>query len=238
MQRYFTDNIKNNRVILSNDDSYHIKRVMRMSIGDNIEIVYDNSMYICKIVDISDLVVAEIVDKMDEYNELSTHIVLAQSLVKEQKMDMILQKNTELGAYGFIPLDTTRSVVKMKKNETKKIDRWKKIVKEACEQSKRCIIPEVYDVMTINELSKMEGFDLKLLCSVKENTKKLKKVLSNYEFNGTMLIVVGSEGGFTNEEEDILMKNGFIRVSLGKSVLRTETAGIFITSSIRYLDME
>ena len=162
---------------------------------------------------------------------------VALGLVKEQKMDYILQKATELGVKEIIPVDTERSIVKMDKKEGKKLERWNKITKEASEQSKRNYIPQVQPVMTIKELSKLEGFDIKLLCTVRENTKNIKNVLSNAKEGAKMIIVVGPEGGFTIKEEEQLIEQGFQTVSLGKSVLRTETASLFFLSAVRYHNM-
>lgn len=236
MQRYFVEKKENDLFILNDDDSHHTKNVMRYKIGNKLEIVFNNKLYIASI-ETFDPTTCKIIEETEEENELKTHITIAQSLVKEQKMDYILQKNTELGASSFIPVATTRSVVKIKKGD-KKITRWQKILKEASEQSKRVKVPDMHDVITIKELAKIEGYDLKLLFTLEENSKNLKKVLTNSKTCAKMIIVVGPEGGFTKEEEQILIENGFISTSLGSSVLRTETAGIFLTSIIRYIDME
>lgn len=236
MQRYFSKK-DNNKFILNNDDSYHITKVMRMNINDNIEVVDDNKCYLCKIISIENNVVAEIEKEIIEERELELEITIAQSLVKEQKMDYILQKTTELGISEIIPLQVDRSIIKINDKKDKKTDRWQKIVKEASEQSKRHKIPKVLDPMTVNELCKIEDYDLKLLCTVRENTKNIKNILSNIKSNVRILFVVGPEGGFTQDEEDKMINNGFITVSLGNTVLRTETAGLFIMSVINYHSM-
>jgi len=238
MQRYFTKEKENNTFILSSDDSYHINTVMRMKIKDKIEIVYNDELYICEIIDNNPVVKANILEKNTIQNELSTKVTIVQSLVKEQKMDYILQKNTELGVFEFIPYAASRSVVKVDNKENKKIERWQKIVREASEQSKRNIIPEVKNVINLSNLVKLSDYDIKILCTVNENSKNLKKVLSKVNRNAKMLFVIGPEGGLTEEEEKEFIENGFISVSLGSSVLRTETASIFIMSVIRFLDME
>lgn len=237
MQRYFVKEKNDNILVLSKDDSYHITRVMRMNIGDKIELVYDNKLYIGNILDLSNLVRAEIVEEIDESNELSYSVFIAQSLVKEQKMDYILQKTTELGVSGIIPYQAERSIVKLDGKENKKIERYQKIVKEASEQSKRIVVPTVSNICSLSNLVKLSDYDIKFLCTVNEKSQNLKKVLSNLNSDAKMLFVIGPEGGFTSSEEDKLMDNGFIPVSLGSSVLRTETASTFIMSVIRYLDM-
>lgn len=238
MQRYFVSNIKNNIFNLSENDSYHITKVMRMNIGDKIEIIYNSKIYISEIISLTPNVSAKIIEELDTNNELKIYTTIAQSLVKEQKMDYILQKTVELGVSEIIPLSVDRSIIKISNKETKKIERWQSIVKEASEQSKRNIIPKVNNIMSISNLVKLSDYDIKFLCSVNEKSQNLKKVLSNIKPGVRILFVVGPEGGFTSEEEKIMIENNFIPLSLGSSVLRTETASTFIMSIIRYIDME
>lgn len=234
MQRYFCFKKDDNKFILDLDDSYHIVKVMRMNIGDLVEIVYDKNVYISKIINLKPNVIVEIKEIKDEYNELSKKICICQSLVKEAKMDLILQKSTELGAYEFIPLKVKNSIIKGNKLDfSKKVCRWQKIVQEACCQSKRNIIPKVMNVMSIKEIGDLE-YDLKILCTVNELSTTIKNVLQNNKECDTMIIVVGPEGGFTNEEEKYLIDKGFISTSLSKLVLRTETASIALLSMINY----
>ncbi len=237
MQRYFCNSINNNIMILSKEDSYHIIKVMRMNLSDKIEVVNNKQVYICKIIELNPFVKVEIIKIQDENNELETEVTLVQSLVKEQKMDYILQKATELGVYKIIPYQASRSIVNVSKKEDKKQMRWQTILKEASEQSKRNIIPEITQSMSLSEIVNLHDYDTKILCTIKENTESLKKVLSKSNSSGKMLIVVGPEGGFTEEETNTMISNGFITVSLGSSVLRTETASLFILSSIRYHSM-
>ncbi len=234
MQRYFVKDKTNNQFILSNDDSYHILTVMRMNINDKIEVINNKKLYICKIINTSNkIVTVEILEELPDNNELPVDITLVQSLVKEQKMDYIIQKTTEIGIKKIYPLKADRSVIKVDKKETKKLDRWQKIVKEASEQSKRNIIPTINNPITINELIKLD-YDCKILLTVNEISTNLKKVLEEVKVNAKIIIVVGPEGGFTEEEERKMIDNGFISTSLGKSVLRTETAGLYVLSAISY----
>ena len=134
MQRYFV-NTKENIFELSIEDSYHIIKVMRGNIGEKIEVIIDRELYICEIIDINkNIVTVKKCEKKEQDSELSCEVTIAQSLVKEQKMDLILQKSCELGVHKIIPINATRSVVKLDKKENKKIERWNKIVKEASEQ--------------------------------------------------------------------------------------------------------
>lgn len=234
MQRYFVNKKNDNKFTLSLDDSYHIKRVMRMEKGDLVEVIFNEKLYITKIIELNDNVLVEIVNELDTYNELDIKVCICQSLVKEAKMDLILQKSTELGAYSFIPLKVKNSIVKGNEADfLKKVVRWQRIVKEASEQSKRNIIPEVITPKTIKEICSLE-YDLKILCTVNELSTTFKNVLQKNKNCGTMIIVVGPEGGFTSEEERLLIDNGFISVSLGSFVLRTETASLCALSMINY----
>ena len=234
MQRYFC-NSNSDEFILSSDDSYHITKVMRYGIGTNIEILRNEILYLAEITNITPVVVAKKLDVISNFIS-KLNVTIAQSLVKEQKMDYILQKGTELGANSFIPLSVERSIVKLNDKEAKKIERWNTIVKEASEQSKRLDIPKILKPCTIKELSKLD-YDYKILCSVNEVSKSIKTVLSNIKISDRILIVVGPEGGFTNDEEQELINNGFISVSLGERVLRTETASLFVLSIINYIFM-
>ena len=238
MQRYFSDNCLNNIFTLSKEDSYHITKVMRFKIGEKIEIVYNNKTCISEIIGLTPVVTAKILEETLEDSEISYNVTLVQSLVKEQKMDYILQKMTELGVNKIIPYQADRSVVKINDKVNKKIERWQTIIKEASEQSKRTVIPTVTNAISLKELEEIEGYDYKFIATVNEKQQNLKKVLSKIEKGATMIIVVGPEGGFTCLEEDRLMKKGFIPISLGKSVLRTETAGLFFMSVVRFIDME
>ena len=160
-------------------------------------------------------------------------VSIAQSLVKEQKMDYILQKSTELGVYEIIPIYTERSIIKVKDKYDQKIERWKKVVKEASEQSKRFTLPYLNRIINLNELIK-EKYDFKFVCSVNEKTKTIKNVLSNVNINDTILFVIGPEGGFSEKEEKLLVDNGFQPITLGENVLRTETSSTFVLSVINY----
>ena len=235
MQRYFVDT-KEEIFTLSNDDSYHITKVMRNKIGDKVEVVIDKELYICEIVSLDKQVLVKKLEKIEQDSELPCYVTIAQSLVKEQKMDLILQKSCELGVSEIIPINTTRSVVKLDKKETKKVDRWNKILKEASEQSKRIVIPKINEILDIKDLANLD-YDIKILCTVNELSTSIKKVLSK-DLNGAKIIlVIGPEGGFTDKEEELLINSGYISTSFGNRVLRTETASLYALSIINYILM-
>lgn len=233
MQRYFAKEIKDSNVILEDTDIHHIKTVMRMKVNDKIEVIFNEKLYICTIENI-DKVKLKIEKIEEENNELDTEIIVALGLVKEQKMDLILQKLTELGVTKIIPVSMERSIVKLdNKKEEKKLVRWNMICKEASEQSKRNIVPIVTKVVNIKELSNINA-DLKLVCSVSEKDNMIYNYIEKGNYN-SILLVIGPEGGISSKEEEYLKSNSFELVSFGNLVLRVETACIYIASVLNYL---
>jgi len=232
MQRYFAFN-KN--LDLDEKDIFHIYKVMRMKPGDKIEVIYNQMIHLCQIMEISvNNVKLEILEQRESKNELPCQVTVAVSLVTEQKWDYILQKATELGASEIIPLELSRTLIKIDQNKyDKKIDRWLKICKEAAEQSHRTVIPNILNVMKISDLIKKD-YDVKIVCSTGKAVLNLKQVLSKCENYGRILVVIGPEGGLSQNEEELLAQNGFIRTSLGYFILRVETAPLFVLSAINY----
>lgn len=232
MQRYFVKEKDKENFILSDNDIHHIKRVMRCKNNDKIEIVYNAKVYLCNINDIDSLSLS-IVESYQEDRELNVELTIAVALVQEQKFDLILQKLTELGVTSIIPIKTERSIVKIDESkQEKKKNRWVTICKEASEQSHRVTIPEVKNIMTMKELINNKK-ELNLICSLNENTKPLEEYLNNDLKD--ILFVIGPEGGFTKKEEEFLIENGFQATTLGKRVLRVETAAIYVSSIINYV---
>lgn len=232
MQRYFSSKKEDNFFILSENDMYHIKTVMRMRENDKVEVVFNNELYICSID--KDYNIKEI-EKIDIRKNQSIYKILCIPLLQEQKMDFVLQKATELGIDEIIPIITTRSVIRLKDNMDKKLTRWQKIIKEASEQAKRLDIPKLNEIKKIDELN-IDG--LKIICSTKEKDNTIKKVLQKYSKCDTMVIVVGPEGGLTSEEEEKLMQKEFVPVTLGDNILRVETVPIYLLSVMNYELME
>lgn len=236
MQRYFSNKLVNNKFELKSDDLYHITRVMRMKSGDNIEVVYNEEVYICDL-EISNNNV-DVIIKSKEENKVLDKIekVLIIPLLKENKMDLIFQKSTELGIDKIIPVIMERSIIKLDKDkQLKKVERWNKICKEASEQSKRVNIPIVTEVKTLKELDNIDG--IKLVCSTKEKDNTIKKYLKNNNGYNKINIVIGPEGGISPKEEEYLNSIGFESVSLGNNIMRVETVPIYILSVINYENM-
>lgn len=236
MQRYFVKEKNNNNLILELEDLHHIKNVMRNQVGDLIECVYNEKLYICQIKDLNDKQV-EIIEEKSDNNELSYDITIAIALVKEQKMDLILQKLTELGINRIIPVKMERSIVKLDDGKfNKKKERWIKICKEASEQSKRNKIPEITDLMTIDEIGKLE-FDQKFVCSTKTNENLVNNYLQDNKSYATMIFAIGPEGGIAPKEEEKLITSGFTPISLGSRIMRVETAAIYVSCIANFCSM-
>ena len=231
MQRYF---IKNKDMLLEESDIRHIKKVMRMNINDKIEVVYNNKLHICEITSLEPFNI-KVIEELDEDKKTKIELTVAVAIVKEQKMDLILQKLTELGVSRIIPVSMERSIVKLDKERfNKKKVRWESICKEASEQSKRTNIPIIEDIKSIKDLTK-EDADLKLVASTKEKEKLLNYYLQSIEDCAKIIMVIGSEGGISDKEEDILVSNGYNRVSFGNLIFRVETATIYVASIINYI---
>ena len=233
MQRYFAKEYKDKKLILKDSDIHHIKNVMRMKIGDTIEVVYNNKLHICNINELEplDLSITSIVE---EENKLNLDITIAIGLVKEQKMDLILQKLTELGVNTIIPVSMERSIVKIDKERfNKKKVRWEAICKEASEQSKRTSIPVIEDIKTIKELTNIEA-DYKLIASTKEKGKMFNYYLQNINNYAKIIMVIGPEGGISDKEESLLNNSGFKSVSFGNLIFRVETAAIYAASIFNF----
>ena len=234
MQRYFAVSKNDNSFTLEDSDLHHISNVMRMKNGDFIEVVYDKVLYKCKVV--FDSSISIVYDSILPGNPDLMDIVLIVPVLKEQKMDLVLQKATELGATHIIPIVTERSIVKISDKESKKLDRWSRIVKEASEQCKRVSVPIIDSVHSISDLKFSDG--VKLVCSTRENQKNIKNVMHNLNGCAKMYIVVGPEGGLSTSEEDKLNNLGFVSITLGKRIMRVETVPIFILSILNYELME
>ena len=207
---------------------------MRMKQNDKFQIVYDNVLYTCNITNIEKRKVDYEIIKKEEIKSNKTHkVIIACSLIKEQKMDFLLQKATELGVDEIIPIISERTVVKIDKKNTNKISRWIKICKEASEQSHRMNIPKIHEIINLKGLSDVKA-NAKIVCNTNEMSKNIKKVLQDVKKSDTMIIVVGPEGGFSDNEINYLLENGFISTTLGENILRAETVPLYILSVINY----
>lgn len=237
MQRYFAHEKKDNLFILGNDDLYHIRTVMRMKDNDKIYVVYDKTTYICCLENVKKNIQVRIESVVEKIDENAVEVTLFLPLLKEQKMDLVLQKATELGISKIIPMTTSRSIIRLNEGkEDKKLERWRRICKEASEQAHRETIPDVEPVIDIMSAPLLPG--LNLVCSTVEKEKNIKYILQNHRDYDRINIVVGPEGGLSEKEEKYLKELGFIPVTLGNNIMRVETVPIFVLSTINYEFME
>ena len=229
MQRYVVDeNLK-----LDKKDINHIINVMRLNVNDQIKLINNGTIYDAIITKIEKNNVLYKIIKKEESKSLKDYkVIIACSIIKEQKMDYLLQKATELGVDEIIPIISERTIVKVKQASSK-IDRWNRIIKESVEQSHRVSIPIIKDIISLKELSNLE-YSIKILCNTNEKSKNIKKVLQDSKKRDTIIIVVGPEGGFTDSEINYLENSGFISTSLGKNILRAETVPLYVLSVINY----
>lgn len=233
MQRYFSKKLDNNYFLINDDDFFHISTVMRMKDNDKIEIVYNNELYIGIIESIEQRKV-KVLNKEDIKYDKRPRVTLCVPLLKEQKMDYILQKATELGVNEIIPVILERSIIKLdEKKEDKRLERWSRICKEASEQSKRLDVPTITKVKRIKELN-IDG--LKIVCSTTEKENNIKKILKTNSED--LVFIMGPEGGISPKEEKILNEIGFISTSLGNRIMRVETVPLYIMSVVNYEYME
>ena len=241
MYQFFVEpqNIMENRIVITGDDVNHIKNVLRMNIGDEIAVSngIDGKEYRCGIESIGNEVICKLRFIKEDGLELSSHIYLFQGLPKSEKMEFVIQKAVELGIYEIIPVSTKRSVVKLdEKKEKNKINRWQEIAHAAAKQSKRRIIPKINQVMTMKQaVDFTSNFDLVIIpYELAEGMDKTRKIIESVRPGQKIGIFIGPEGGFEEEEINLAVENDIIPITLGKRILRTETAGLTVLSWIMY----
>jgi len=232
------DKIKENHVSIEGSDVNYLKNVLRLKVGDEISIMDSKSKEYCsKIVAMEkDMIKAELISEKHPKSESKVKVAIAQGIPKNPKMDLIVQKATELGAIRIIPVKTERSIVKIKKEKEEiKVSRWQKIAKEAAEQSGRLIIPFVEEVRMLKEILRLcADFDKCIMLWEMEKERTIKKFLQENKAIKNLLVLIGPEGGFSHEEAELAKEQGFITVSLGNRILRTETAALAVLSMIDY----
>lgn len=237
MQRYFSSNKNGDYFELCKDDMRHIKLVMRMIPGDNIEVVYNKNVYLCCIENVNQEYKIKALESRKKTEKNTPYINLIIPFLKEVKLDLILQKSTEMGVDKITLIPMERSIIRFDESKLeKKVSRWNRIIKEASEQSMRNTIPELIIKNGIKDIIDFDG--VKLICSTNEVENNIKKMFQKHKTCDTMNIVVGPEGGISNVEEDFLTNNGFTKMTLGNQIMRVETVPLFLMSVINYEFME
>lgn len=232
-----SDQIENNKIYIKGSDVNHIKNVLRHTKGDVLNVVSDQIKYEVQIDEInSECVVCDILNKnFEEDNKID--LTIYQGLAKADKFEYIIQKCTEIGVHRIVPTEMKRCVVKLdNKDKVKKIDRWRKIAEVASKQSLRNDILEVAQVATFMDLiNSLKNFDYVIMAYEKEKDVLLKDVLKNINADTCKIaVIIGPEGGIDDSEAEKLVENGARSVSLGKRILRTETAPIVVAANIMY----
>ena len=241
MYQFFVDDcqIGKEYVTITGSDVNHISNVLRMKQGEELWISDGGKKeYRCTIEEFSpDEVLLHIIYAQEPDYELQSRIYLFQGLPKADKMELIIQKAVELGAYEVIPVETKRCVVKLDgKKAAKKVERWKQIAESAAKQSKRMLIPNVHEVLTFKEALKYaESMDVRLIpYELAKGMQETKEILADIQPGQSIGIFIGSEGGFEEKEVETAISEGAKPITLGKRILRTETAGLAILSVLMF----
>ena len=240
MRRFLVekDRISGNRAFLKEDEARHIGKVLRLGVGDTIYLLDEEGSTYHAMITARDAktVEVEIVEKIPPQKEPSMEIVLGQAIPKAQKMDLIVQKATELGVSSIIPFLSDRSVPLLDAERSlRKRMRWQKVAAEATKQCGRTIVPQVDAIIPFRGLlNRWDENSLKIMLWEDEKNNTLKDLLKTHQPSARVVILVGPEGGFSGQEVNMAREAGFHTVSLGKYILRTETAGMSLLSIVHY----
>ncbi len=242
MYQFFVEpsQIQGNRIVITGSDVNHIKNVLRMKVGEELAISngIDGKEYRCGIEEFAeDEVICTLRFVKEDGVELPSRIYLFQGLPKADKMELIIQKAVELGVYEVIPVAAKRAVVKLDEKKARtKVARWQGIAEAAAKQSKRGLIPQVQNVMSMKEAVRYaQNMDVKLIpYELAEDMSKTKELISGLQPGQSVAVFIGPEGGFEEKEIAEAMENGIVPITLGKRILRTETAGFTVLSWLMY----
>ena len=240
MHRFFIPQLYSEEMYIEGVDARHISKVLRMQPLDKLQIVSDDGVSaLAEIASIdSERVYVRCLEKLAESHEPRVKLVLAQGLAKGEKMDFIIQKAVEMGAYSVVPVAMEHSVVRLEgAKAAKKVERWQKIAESAAKQSKRDIIPQVQPVQSMAQMLANNNLQTKIIAYECEDKVSLKTALRNAQATGGMqelLLIIGPEGGISEHELALAKDAGAVPVSLGRRILRAETAGLVAISAIFY----
>jgi len=242
MYQFFVEptQIQGSHVVITGKDVNHIKNVLRMKPGEEISVSngIDGKDYRCGIEELlEDEVICELRFIKEDGVELPSKVYLFQGLPKADKMELIIQKAVELGVYAVIPVSCKRAVVKLdEKKEKSKLARWQQIAEAAAKQSKRSIIPEVKPVMSMKEaVAFAKQCPVRIIpYELAEGMERTKEIIDTLQPGEDVAIFIGPEGGFEQSEVQLATENGIQPITLGKRILRTETAGMTVLSWIMY----
>ncbi|NLC38910.1 MAG: 16S rRNA (uracil(1498)-N(3))-methyltransferase [Clostridia bacterium] len=234
------EQIRHRQVFINGPDVVHLSRVLRLSIGDTVTVSDgQNRVYVCKLELISrDLVRASIIHQLTGTFEPPIEVVLLQGLPKADKLELVIQKGTELGVSRIIPLITHRTVVRLDADKAaSRLARWQRIALEAAKQCCRGKIPQLEGPLDFfSALSSLDRDYLLLVPWEEERSRTLKEVLLAAKEAGRskIAVLIGPEGGLTSREVELARSHGGVPVSLGPRILRTETAGLMVACAVLY----
>lgn len=241
MHHFFVtpDQIVEGRIRIVGPDVHHMRNALRIREGEKV-LISDGAGqdYLCRVLRLErDEALTAVESACKESRELPARIWLFQGLPKSDKMEWIIQKAVELGAAGIVPVATKHVVVKLDaRKEESRLRRWQAIAEGAAKQSKRSVVPKVLGIMTLKEAfayTEKEGFHLRVIpYELTEGMESTKKALSQVEPGRKMAVFIGPEGGFDENEIELAMDMGVEPVSLGRRILRTETAGLVALSAL------
>ena len=221
------------RVILSPEESAHVARVLRMKAGEHVQLIAAEKLYEGILETVNERETAVQVADALPSPEAVTHVMLVQGLPKHDKMEWIIQKATELGVWDILPVEMERSVARLDGKEEKKRERWARIAAEAAKQSGRAHVPEIHPACTLPQATEIlanGAFDAIYLAWEEEGERllstALNELLARKPMPASIALIIGPEGGISPAEAERLMALGAVSVSLGRRILRTETAGL------------
>ncbi len=242
MHLFFAEhhNISGNEILLDGTDYNHIKNVLRLKAGSIIQVKSgDNKVYSCHIKDFGECaVICEIDGVSEQDSELPVKVSIFQGLPKAEKMETVIQKTIELGAVRIVPVAMERSITRLdEKKAENKLKRWRTIAKAAAEQSKRSMVPEVSDVCDLKEALRQASEYDKILMPYEcaEGFEHTRKVLADIRPGDSVAVFIGPEGGIASGELEAAKEAGAEIISLGRRILRTETAALMLMSVMIYL---
>jgi len=240
MDRFFIgqENLRGEEVVLEGQQAHQIRNVLRKRAGEHI-IVLDNhgAEYEIELKTIGKKkVIGQIIEKRKAVGEPAIEITLYQSLLSREKFEWVLQKCTEVGVMRFVPIVTERSIVRKELIKPDKMRRWRQIIQEAAEQSGRGRIPQLEQTINFEKaIAKLDDFDYKLMAHTQAKGDSLRRQLKrSIKKNKRIALFVGPEGGFTENEVQRAKDNKIVPISLGRRILRTETAAVVANSLILY----
>jgi len=240
MKRFFFTHAQrsDNQVVLDRAESHHLRRVLRLSTGNRVEL-YDGTgaVFLAEIVEIGNTATVHILAQQEGNTAKKSGVVVGQGAVKNKNMEIVLQKCTELGVDAVIPFVGKYSQGNRVRQYQGKGERWRRIIDEACKQSGRTIPMELQPLCAFDEIIAGDGYDeeiLKLLFWEKENNIGLQSYGRELEQSDSVILLFGPEGGFYDEEVDKARWQGWQTVGLGERVLRAETAAIASVAIVQH----